>query len=131
MFIMESLPPNNSPGFTPGELSQRLIWSRSDLTLSQWQVWHEQRFGAGHGPLYTLSPLSAAFTFHASLDPRLFRQAFQSVVERSDALRSIFVEEDGVPQRYVVPRFVQAMDIVDLSAVIPAGGCLRAVDGRT
>ena len=117
MFIMESLPPNNSPGPMPGELPQRLIWSRSNLTLSQWQIWHEQRSGASHRPLYTLAPLSAAFTFHASLDPRLFRQAFQSVVERSDALRSIFVEEDGVPQRHVVSRVAQAMDIVDLSAV--------------
>lgn len=117
MLTMESLPPNNSPGPMPGELPQRLIWSRSNLTLSQWQLWHEQRSGASYRPLYTLAPLSAAFTFHASLDPRLFRQAFQSVVERSDALRSIFVEEDGVPQRHVVSRVAQAMDIVDLSAV--------------
>ena len=116
MFIMESLPPDNSPGPMPGELSQRLIWSRSDLTLSQWQIWHEQRSGAGSRPLYSLAPLAAAFTFHGGLDPRLFRQAFQSVVERSDALRSVFAEQDGVPQRYVVARLALAMGIVDLSA---------------
>jgi hypothetical protein len=117
MFIMESLPPNNSPGPMPGELAQRLIWSRSNLTLSQWQIWHEQRSGASNRPLYSLGPLATAFTFHGGLDPRLFRQAFQSVVERSDALRSVFVEQDGVPQRYVVARLALAMDIVDLSAV--------------
>ncbi len=117
MFIMESLPPNNNPGPMPGELSQRLTWSRSNLTLSQWQIWHEQRAGAGHRPLYSLAPLAAAFTFHGGLDPRLFRQAFQSVVDRSDALRSVFVEQDGVPQRYVVAPLALAMDIVDLSAV--------------
>ena len=120
MFIMEFLPPDNMsaplPGDVPGEQAGRLAWSRSNLTLGQWQIWYEQRSGASAKPHYTRSPLSAAFSFHASLDTRLFRQAFQSVVERSDTLRTVFVEEDGVPQRYVLPSIAMAMDIVDLSA---------------
>lgn len=124
MFIMESLPPNNNPTPLPGEapgevlgaLAMRSAWSRSNLTLSQWQIWHEQRSGARQRPRYSMSPLSAVFTFHASLDTRLFRQAFQAVVERSDALRTVFVEDDGVPRRYVLPSLPLSMDIVDLSA---------------
>ncbi len=120
MFIMESLPPDNSPsplpGEVPGGLAVHSAWSRSNLTLSQWQIWHEQRPGARPRLRYPLSPLAAAFTFHASLDTRLFRQAFQAVVEHSDALRTVFVEVDGAPQRYVLPSLPLAMDIVDLSA---------------
>lgn len=129
MFIMESLPLNNMPGPIPGELAGELTgdregrsaWSRSNLTLSQWQIWNEQRSGSLPRARYTLSPLSAAFTFQASLDTRLFRQAFQSVVERSDALRTVIVEEAGVPQRYVVPSLPMSMDIVDLSAAYQPG----------
>lgn len=121
MFIMDSLPPNNMPANSPGEGSpgegpQRSAWSRSNLTLGQWQIWYEQRSGSSFRPNYTRSAIAATFSFHASLDTRLFRQAFQSVVERCDALRTVFVEEDGVPQRSVLPSIPMAMDIVDLSA---------------
>ena len=120
MFIMDSLPPDNMsaplPNNVPGESLGRSAWSRSNLTLGQWQIWYEPRWGASAQPHYTRSPLSAAFTIYANLDTRLFRQAFQSVVERSDALRTVFVDEDGVPQRHVLPSIPLAMDIVDLSA---------------
>jgi len=129
MFIMETLPPNNMPAPMAGELAAELTgdlagrsaWSRSNLTLSQWQIWHEQRSGALPRARYTLSPLSAAFTFQASLDTRLFRQAFQSVVERSDALRTVIIEVEGVPQRHVLPSLPMSMDIVDLSAAYQPG----------
>ncbi len=98
------------------KVPQRSAWSRSNLTQGQWQIWYEQRSGSSARPHYTRSPLSAAFSFNASLDTRLFRQAFQSVVEHSDALRTVFVEEDGVPQRHVLPSIPMSMDIVDLSA---------------
>lgn len=88
-------------------------WSQSNLSLSQWLLWQEQH----RQPLYVLSPPAIAFTFLANVDAKHFRQAFQSVVDRSDALRTVFVEEDGIPQRYVLPRVPQAMDVVDLSAV--------------
>ncbi len=112
MFIMESLPSHNNSTPGPGERPQRSAWSRSNLTLSQWLLWYEQR---RHAP-YIFSPLSVAFTFYDSLDTRNFRQAFQSVVDRSDALRTVFIEDDGLPQRYVLPRLPLAMDLVDLSA---------------
>jgi hypothetical protein len=38
------------------------------------------------------------------------------VVDRSDALRSVFVEEAGIPQRHVLPQLPMAMNVVDLSA---------------
>ena len=120
MLIMDPLPPDNLsaplPGNVAGEVSGRSAWSRSNLTLGQWQIWYELRLGSSSRPHYTRSPLSAAFTFYANLDTRLFRQAFQSVVERSDGLRTVFVEEDSVPQRHVLPSIPMAMDIVDLSA---------------
>ncbi len=121
MFIMDSLPPNNMPATSPGDGSpgegpQCSAWSRSNLTLGQWQIWYEQRSGSSSRPNYTRSAIAATFSFQASLDTRLFRQAFQSVVERCDALRTVFVEEDGVPQRSVLLSIPMAMDIVDLSA---------------
>jgi hypothetical protein len=86
-------------------------WQHSNLSLSQWLLWHEQRRGAP----YVLSPLAMAFSFFTKLDTKHFRQAFQSVVDRSDALRTVFVEEGGVPRRAVLPHLPLAMEIVDLS----------------
>jgi hypothetical protein len=97
---------------SPEELRQQAPFRASNLTWSQWLLWHEQH----RRPAYLLSPLAAAFVFSASLDSREFRQAFQTVVDRSDALRTVFVDEGGVPQRYVLPRLPLALDIVDLSA---------------
>jgi hypothetical protein len=109
---MESTPSPSNHTPVPDELSQHLSWSRSNLTVSQWLLWYEQR----RPQPYVLSPLSLAFTFFDRLDTRYFRQAFQSVADRSDSLRTVFVEEDGLPRRYVLPRLSMAMDIVDLSA---------------
>jgi hypothetical protein len=96
------------------QFDQRLagVWDRSNLSLSQWLLWHEVRRQAP----YFLSPLAISFTFATEIDTRRFRQAFQAVVDGSDALRTVFVVEDGVPQRYVLPRLPLAMDVVDLSA---------------
>jgi hypothetical protein len=63
-----------------------------------------------------LSPLLLSVTFLDSIDTRSFRHAFQSVVDRSDALRTVFVEEAGTPRRHVLPYLPMAMNVVDLSA---------------
>jgi amino acid adenylation domain-containing protein len=43
------------------------------------------------------------------------RRAVQALVDRSDALRSVFSEENGVPQRRVLEHVPVELDVVDLS----------------
>jgi hypothetical protein len=109
---MEPSPRTDNPIAPPEDTRPQASFGASNLTWSQWQLWYEQC----RRPPYILSPLTATFAFTGSLDSREFRQAFQSVVDRSDALRMVFVEEGGVPRRYVLPRLPLALSIVDLSA---------------
>ena len=77
---------------------QRLIWAGQQLHPDV--------------PLYNMA---FAFTIRGALDPETFQDAFGHVVEQSDALRSVFIVDDGVPVRRLLDGPFE-LPLVDWSA---------------
>ncbi|MCP4644155.1 MAG: AMP-binding protein, partial [bacterium] len=101
---------------------------RSNLTLAQWAFWTAHR-------LYPDKPLYNAahsFTVNDHLDPDLFQRALQALVDSHDALRTVFAESAGVPERRVLPKLPVTLDRIDLSdasdpdAALHDWACCRA-----
>ena len=83
----------------------------SNLTTAQHLLWLGQKL-APESPLYNMAFL---FTLFGEIEPDHFRAAFQALVERSDALRMVIEEVDGVPQRRVLSRLDYEIPILDFS----------------
>jgi amino acid adenylation domain-containing protein len=96
--------------FASGEDSDLL--AKSNLTRNQFLMWMGQRT-APNVPLYNVIQ---AFSIHGQLDMSAFRRAFQIVVDRHDALRTMFIEVDGIPQQQVQRSVVASVELVDFSA---------------
>ena len=110
------------PGF-PGEgdrTSERDIAGQmpvtgaveSNLTRSQLMIWTGQQLSPGV-PLYNMS---FRFDLHGDLDIDSFNAAFQILIDRCDALRTVFIEQAGVPMQHVQPRISYQPELVDFSA---------------
>lgn len=93
----------------------------SNLTRSQYLLWMGQKLNP-EAPLYNMA---LTFTIPGAVDPARFRQAFQALVDRSDALRTIVEEEDGVPRQRVRPSMPAVVEDVDLSAAPDPDAALR------
>ncbi|RMG96140.1 MAG: alpha/beta fold hydrolase [Chloroflexi bacterium] len=98
------------------------LYSRSNLTRLQLLYWIGQKLRADV-PMFTGT---LAFTFSGPLDPVVFQQAFQMFLARSDAFRTVIVEEDGVPQRYVLPEMPDGLLLVDLSGEVDPEAAAKA-----
>ncbi len=97
----------NSTSFSPlGNI--REASNLTELQLLYW-VGHQLRPSAAH------FNNAFAFTFTTTLDLHLFQQAFAIAVAEHDVLRTIFHEQDGIPQQQVLGQPPSALEIVDLS----------------
>ena len=85
---------------------------RSNLTSHQLLMWlaHELYSGA---PLHNLA---GVFTLPGRIEVTHFRRAFQTLVDSSDALRTVIEEVHGAPRQRVLPAVRRAIDYVDMSA---------------
>ena len=73
----------------------------AELTATQQQIWVAQKLHP-HSPLYNMA---FAFVFAAPLEAEIFRAAWQTVADGSDALRTRIVEDaSGQPRCAVSPR---------------------------
>nr|MDJ0991446.1 condensation domain-containing protein [Desulfobacterales bacterium] len=106
------------PGFPPGMVGPEFIGESmkralqsSNLTTGQFRIWAGQKLDPDR-PLYNMA---LAFHIQGELQPELFRAAFQVLINRSDALRSIIIEEDGIPRQEILPTLDDHMDFQDLS----------------
>ena len=90
----------------------RTLARRSNLTSHQLLMWlaHELYSGA---PLHNLA---GVFTLRGRIEVTHFRRAFQTLVDSSDALRTVIEEVDGAPRQRVLPSVIRAIDYVDMSA---------------
>ena len=97
-----------------GALDQELLdlAEISNLTANELQVWLGQKVH-GNSPLYNDG--SFAFIIPAHVDLEHFQAAFQTLVNSCDALRTIFVEEGGVPQRRILDQVAVPRDYEDFS----------------
>jgi len=84
---------------------------KADLTRQQHLIWMDQKLHPDV-PLYNVA---ATCTFSVNADPAHFEKAFQTLVNSSDALRTIIEETDGVPQRRVCAEMPCRMQFHDFS----------------
>jgi non-ribosomal peptide synthetase component F len=103
------------------------IFERSNLTKNQILFWVGQKMH----PAAPLFNMINAFTVKSSLRPALLREAFQSLVNASDALRTVVYEVDGVPQQKVLPSLSYELDYLDFSqGAAAAERCKEWVEAR-
>lgn len=87
------------------------IYEHSNLTMNQLSIWLEQKAQ----PAVPCHDMAATFTLHTAIDPEHFRQAFTTLVNSSDALRSVIEEQHGTPLRRVKEPGDQPMEFLDVS----------------
>jgi amino acid adenylation domain-containing protein len=97
------------------------------LTPLQSLFWVGHRLHDGV-PLYNMAH---TFVLRAPIDVLRFQRAFQRVIDRTDALRTIFLERNGEPVQRALDRFPYGLAIVDFSAESdPEGAAREWVRGR-
>ncbi|MCI0660912.1 MAG: amino acid adenylation domain-containing protein, partial [Acidobacteria bacterium] len=98
------------------------LYERSNLTRNQLLIWIGQRLQPDL-PLYN----NSAYTFLLSskIDRLHFQKAFQTLVNSSDALRTIIEEIDGAPRQRVLDSFPFEMDYLDFSRLADNRSALR------
>ena len=82
------------------------------LTKNQTLMWLGQRVNP-EIPLYNMVNI---YKLKGPIEPDKFQQAFQAVVDRSDALRTVINEIDGVPQQKFESRHAGHTEVLDFSA---------------
>lgn len=85
--------------------------TESNLTRSQHLIWLGQQLHPDV-PLYNMIHAS---TLHGRVDSKALAQAFQSVVNASDALRTTIRVVNGVPHQEVSNKPARGLEVVDLS----------------
>ena len=83
-----------------------------ELTHSQTQIWLGQRLNPG-SPLYNMA---FAFVLPAALETELFCEAWRRVVERSDALRTRLVEQEGGGVRIQLAEHTTPTEVLDFTS---------------
>jgi amino acid adenylation domain-containing protein len=87
------------------------IAEQSNLTRAQLLMWIGQKLHP-QAPLYNMV---VTFALSGPVDVAAFGRAFQSLIGASDALRTVVVEQDGIPFRRIVPDLPDALTYLDLS----------------
>lgn len=88
------------------------VFDRSNLTRNQFLFWLGQRMHP-NAPLYNMVH---TFTIQGNIVVDAFQQAFQALIDGSDAMRTVFQEVDGVPQQYVLPELHYSTQYLDFSS---------------
>jgi amino acid adenylation domain-containing protein len=89
------------------------VQDRSNLTEHQLLIWLGHNFNPD--ALIYNNPLT--FTIPDEIDLTHFQASFQVLINSSDALRTVFLEIDGVPRQKVLPHLSYSIDFIDLSQV--------------
>jgi hypothetical protein len=82
----------NSTGIAGWPVAPESIYELSNLTKHQLLIWVDQKL-LPSTPVYNNV---FTFTFRGQLDPQHFQRSFQAIIDRSDALRTVFYETDGI-----------------------------------
>ncbi len=87
------------------------IQEKSNLTGTQLMVWAGQKFR----PDSLLFNLPYTFSIQGHIDRHKFQQSIQELVDKHDALRSIIIEEDGLPQQTILAHMPVNLGYEDFS----------------
>ncbi|MGD2115242.1 MAG: amino acid adenylation domain-containing protein, partial [Acidobacteriota bacterium] len=82
-------------------------------SFAQQRLWLAEQMNPG-SPIYSMP---FALRFEGMLDPEALRRALGGVVERHEALRTVFEDVDGVPAQVVLERLPVRMPTVDLGGI--------------
>ena len=85
------------------------LYTASNLTRSQFLIWIGQKLNP-EAPLYNMA---LTFQIDGHVDVDAFRQAFQNVVDDSDAMRTVIDEIDGIPLQRVLPHLSYPVELLD------------------
>ncbi|MGH7772388.1 MAG: condensation domain-containing protein, partial [Candidatus Binatia bacterium] len=88
-------------------------YERSNLTKNQLQVWIGQAL-VPEAPVYHLAGI---LNITGEIDPTHFQKAFQTLINSSDALRTVLEETDGVPRQKVIQPFPYSVEYLDFSSL--------------
>ena len=105
-----SAPPSSSDASSGIVRASATLFERANLTRAQFLIWTGQKLNPGV-PLYNMA---LAYTIEGRLDVERFGRAFALLVDRTDALRTVIVESDGVPRQHVrasAPADVPGVDL--------------------
>ena len=83
----------------------------SNLTQSQLLLWTGQKLSPD-APLYNMV---LTFEIQGAIDVSRFQLAFRHLIGQSDALRTVFIEEEGIPRQQVLSDFSYRLEVVDWS----------------
>lgn len=99
------------------------LYERSNLTRNQLLIWVGQQLHPDL-PLYN----NSAYTFAISseIDRAHFQKAFQTLINSSDALRTVIEEVGGIPQQRVIADFHYEMECLDFSSLPDSRSALQA-----
>jgi hypothetical protein len=92
------------------------IREKSNLTDNQFFVWLVQKMNQGI-PLYDMAE---TYCILGEIDVDKFKKTFQSLVNSSDAMRTIIRETDSVPYQMVIKNFPYEMEYLDFSLNKPS-----------
>ena len=83
----------------------------NDLTKSQLALWTGQQLNSCL-PLYNMA---FTFDFAGEINVECFQKAFQILINKSDAMRTVFYLENDIPQRRVLEKFTYISEFLDWS----------------
>ncbi len=86
-------------------------YDQSNLTQNQLLIWAEQKLYPDV-PLYNVA---ITHTLKGDIDRDHFKKAFQTLVNSSDALRTVIREIDGIPDQIVLRDFPYELEYLDFS----------------
>ena len=87
------------------------LYHQSNLSNDQLIFWLGQKLHP-EAPLYNVPYI---FSFRQAINPECFEQAFQTLFNASDTLRTIIVEKDGIPQRATCLPSPNQLDYLDFT----------------
>jgi hypothetical protein len=90
----------------------REVLVQTNLAPNQLLIWLRLQYSPEASPIfYTVY----RFNLPLAIQPAIFIQAFGDIVQASDVLCSIFSEEQGIPQRQVLPAIEKSIAFLDFS----------------
>ena len=104
------------------EHASKDIYANSNLTKLQMIYWVGQSLRP-NSPLFNVI---VTFRLRTLLDVNVFSEAFASVVRSSDSLRTLIVDEDGVPKRVIVAEPPEPLEVLDFSSELDPEATLQA-----
>lgn len=100
---------------------------KKGLTHSQILLWAGQQLSP-NAPLHNTAH---TFDISGSVDHKIFVKAFQETIRTTDALRTVFFNEGGVPQQHVLESIEFEPECIDLTGKKEEGEIQGIVHGRS